>query len=248
MPLPESIIVCDSAGINPTDPLCTKLQGAFDGPTNFCTFRNWAFNVAGTDITVEFENMIFGPAGGDMTGSSWPNLIIAPGVVTSAKMTTTGVTPGTYSNVTFTVDIAGRITAITQNAATIGNSSQVTGSGSNYQHNNGITWTNVTFGVTDPVIVIPDAGTYLITALIGGTNITALKTVHGRLFNITGAAAVANSARNIHAPTLGGFQLVLSNIVTIGASSVTIQVSSTDGTDVIFVEPAITSISYVRLA
>lgn len=248
--MPDNVVNCSASLVNPSDPLCERMKGLLDSGAIFCAFRNWAFNPGGTDISDELQAMILGPAEGDLLGSTWPNLIIAPGVVTSAKMTPTGVTPGVYSNPTVEVDVAGRIVVIADGAApAFGANEQVDGSGSNFVHSGGITWSNVVFGVTDPVIVLPASGTYLLTAIIGGfSTVPGAGTVRGRFYNVTGATAIANSGREIGVNSVDKYQLTLSNIVTVGAATITIQVASMGAFGNLNVEPLETSISYVRLA
>lgn len=255
MAMPENVIDCSSDVVDPSDPICERMQGLLNSGATFCAFRNWAFVTDGTDISAEFRTMIGtgGPAGGDLLGSTYPNPIIAPGVVTSEKMTETGVTPGSYVNPTITVDIAGRITEISDgDSPAFGASGQVTGVGVNYTHGGGASFADVVFGTTDPVIPLPASGTYLITAVICGTSGAGTTSgVQARLYNVTGAAAIADSTREISLVTVSnstrGFEMVLSNIITVGASSLTIQVARPSGT-LLTVTAAQTSISYVRLA
>lgn len=251
--MPQNVIDCESSVINPSDPLCERMQGLLNSGAVFCSFRNWAFNEAGDEVSDEFRDMMLGPAGGDLTGSTWPNLIVAPGVVTSDKMTPTGVTAGVYTNPTVEVDVAGRIVDISDGAAPVfGGNAQVTGAGANYTHATGIAFDNVVFGVTDPVIALPASGTYLITAVICGTSGAGVSSgVQAQLYNITGAAVIADSTREISLVTVSnatqGFEMVLSNIVTVGAASITIRVARASGT-LLTVTAAQTSISYIRLA
>lgn len=64
------------------------------------------------------DGSLTGNAGGDLLGSTYPNPIVAPNVITSAKMSATGVVAGVYGSSTLipviTVDAAGRSTSITE--------------------------------------------------------------------------------------------------------------------------------------
>lgn len=73
MPLPDSIITCEDSLVNPSDPLCTRFQSLFTAPANFCAFREWAFNEAGSAATAEFVAM-FIPTGSvfHLAGNSVP--------------------------------------------------------------------------------------------------------------------------------------------------------------------------------
>lgn len=255
MAMPQNVIDCSSSVVNPSDPLCERMQSLLSSGLVFCAWRNWAFNPLGTDISQEFQDMIqpAGAAGGDLLGSTYPNPIIAPGVVTSAKMTATGVTPGIYSNATVTVDIAGRVTLIASGAAPVfGASGQVTGAGSNYVVTG--SFANVVFGATDPIVVLPASGTYLITAVICGTvtgDGVPEAGVTAKLYNITAAADVASSQRTVSvamsALSQCSYQLILSNIITVGAASITIRAQRQGGTAA-SITAVQTSISYIRLA
>lgn len=78
MPLPDSIIDCDSSIVNPADTLCTRFQALFTAPANFCAFRDWAFNEAGSAATAEFVAM-FIPTGSvfHLAGNTVPSGFLA---------------------------------------------------------------------------------------------------------------------------------------------------------------------------
>jgi len=107
------------------------------------------------------------------------------------------------------------------------------------------TLTNVTFagGTITNAIILPSAGTYIVTATIGGlTSHNTGNQTSFQLYNATTAAAIADSYRSVgvtYSPGTGdgtvdqSYSLVLRSLVTVGsASSIVVQAIMSDGGDV----------------
>lgn len=125
---------------------------------------------------------------------------------------------------------------------------QVVGSGSDYAFS-GTSYARADFGGTDPEIVLPTAGTYLVTAIVsiinGGTANDAYSV---KLYNSTDAADISSSERDVSSVAASQvIQVVVQNVVTVTGSK-TIQVYAKNATAARgSVDADHTTISYVRL-
>ena len=92
---------------------------------------------------------------------------------------------------------------------------EVVGSGANYSLT--ASTAAVDFGGTDPDInTLPSAGTYLITAVVNCTAGSSANDVYNfKLYNVTGAADIANSAQSVSYAANDIFQVTIQSIVTV---------------------------------
>lgn len=210
MPLPDSIVDCDSTAVDPSDPLCERAQNLFSSGANFCTYRNWHYSADGTEISDDFLTMMSG-----------------------------GVAAGVYGSATqipvITFDAFGRPTSVTLVAVDTGSpidSVQVHGNGATTFTPPSTGFSDVTFSSQSPVVNLPSAGRYRIDAIIGfGASVGQAYNLYAKFYNQTTAADIPLSLRQALGTGSGAYvgQLILSNTIdVVAACSITIRASRED--------------------